>query len=764
MADPLQKFLQDPQPEDGNDAVSNEEIVASIEADNEKDYLKQLKKKNKKYLIGGLTVLERERIAAHICDLYKHNAPKHKELCDKIDEWDEVYRMERREIPGSNGDMPNYRTPLSTVTLEVVHANLMNVFFTPTDLMNVLPVEENDVPKVKKLSTFGNWSMKNELDAFHKIDRLFHNSSKIGECPYMVHWVKEYGTEIKREIIRNPADPTQPLFDPDTQEPLFQEVEEQKLLYNGPRLEVFSRKDYIQPESAAMGKTPPWEMRKLRMSYDEYLREELQGKHYPGSIQDIKGWGSADYDNSKIDYEGDTIPTDKWEQEFIEFYGYLKVNAIKNDDDDEETIEMEELADEFIALVHVDSGVLCSLRKNKFPLKMRPIDVDYFIPDDEGRRVGIGIMEFMDSLQKSYDVMYNQFIFGTTQTNNPVGFFPPVGNMKDDPIKIRNGFLYPLGSDIKFLQIPPPHESLQNMMEIVRSWAQLLFGISDYSAGTESKIDPSAPARKAEIVVQQGNVRLNTIIKRKNSTLKNIFKRWYLLYKENMPPNKFMRIAGNAKDNPWKFEGVTLSDFALKSIPDFEVVGNILNTNKQLEANKAIAIYNILLTNPFFNPQMPQGLQALHSLTRWLLTKLDEIGLDKFLPEVPGDIVTTPEEENARFLQGDMGEPLPQENHMQHVSVHKQMLVDPNIPEPIKQNILAHINQHVQMMQQAIQQQQIMGGMGINPTMAAAQPGGQTGQPQTGVPQNVGRTTERPVTGTSQGTRAMGSVPVGGMG
>ena len=497
MADDFQEFLQDP------NRVPDEEIKREIDDRNEKEFLKDIKKKNSNFLINGLTVLEKERIAQYIINRYHEALPKHKEICDKMDKWDETFRMERREVVGSEGEMPNYVTPLSTVSLEVLHSNIMNVFFTPVDPMRALPVEEGDVPKIEKIDRFGNWSMKNEMDLFERCDELFHASGKNGEAPYIIDWHKEYGVEIRREIIMNPANPIEPLYDEDTNEPLFQEVEEPKLLYNGPRLKVFSRKDYIQPPNAVMGETPEYDMIITRMTYDKYLRAQLEGRMYGNSAKEIDSWnmGGADQEMEKEDYEGDSIPLGEFEQEFIQFYGRMRINVVKKELEDD-TVEMEELEDEFIALVHIDTQTLCQLRKNKFPLKERPVDVDYFVPDDEGRRAGLGVFELMESLQTSYDAMYNQFILGTTQSNNPVIFFSPVGNTRNEQIKIKHGYMYPSTdpAGVRMFEFPQPDDSLQLMMELVRNWAQLMFGISDFSAGVESKIDPDAPAKKAEIV------------------------------------------------------------------------------------------------------------------------------------------------------------------------------------------------------------------------------------------------------------------------
>ena len=716
-------------------------VTTSVELDpaDELNYYKDLKKKNKNYLIDGLDEMEMERIAGYIIDLYNEVLPKHNEMCDRIDEWDQTWRMERRQLVGDDGDMPNYRTPLSTVTHETIHANLINVFFSPKDPMRVIPTEPNDVPKINKLTTFGNWSMKNEMGLVENIDRLFHCSGKNGECPYIVHWVKEYATEIIRTPKWNPEDHKEPLYDVDTGEVLFDEKEEAKLVYNGPKLEIISRKDYLQPDNAMMGELPDWEIVIRRYSYDDVWKEQMQGKMYDESVDKIKQWGQSEQAMApKKDYQGDTLSIGKWEKEFIQFYGKLRISIIKSKSVGSSHIEPEEiteLEDEFIAIVHKTSKTLCSLRKNKFPLKMRPVGMDYFIPDDEGRRAGIGIFEFMQSMQHAYDALFNQFIFGVTQSNNPFGFFTPTGNMRDDSLKIRNGYMYPTADagSINMVTIPAPNQQISAALQLINNWAQLMFGISDYTAGVESKIDPTAPARKAAIVVEQGNVRLNMTLKRKNLTMKDIFKRWYLLYRDNMPPNKFMRIVGDDENNPWKFEAIKIEDFQLKSLPDFELTGNVLSANKQLQINTAIATYQLLVGNPFFSPQTTKGLQSLHSLTKWMIDKLDDMGLSRFLPKMPGENIMTPEEENARFLQGDMGEPVEGEDHQDHLKKHTVFLMDSLTPDEIKPNVVKHIQMTVQILRDQLTQQSVMQYAQQN------QPGsmGAPGQPQIGGPNVV---------------------------
>ena len=709
-------------------------IQTELEQGMEQEYsvsMKKVRTKNLKKLIK-LDFLEKERIAAHIKSLYDEEKAKHFEKCNKIDEADDVYRMRPKSLQNDDGDSPTYRSPLTTVTLEVVHANIMNVFFTPAKIMRALPTEEGDISKIEKLDLFGNWSIQNELEIFENCDRMFHASEKGGESPYIVHWVKEYGTEIKKEIIPNPLNPSEPLLDEDG-EVMVQEREERKLLYDGPKLEVFSRKDYILPSSATMDTKPDWEMRIVRRNADKVKRSEEEGRYFQNVFESIGGWGGSSEvggeENQKKDKDGNEIPLGKTEKLFIEFYGSLRIKQITKDENDEESYE--ELEEEFIGLVELVSETLCFLKKNKFPLKERPIGMDVFIPDDEGRREGTGIVEFMSGVQNCYDTLYNQYIFGITQSNNPFGFFAPTGNMRDEPLKIKAGFLFPSSdpNSVNMVKIAPPDRSMLEIMEIVNAQAQVLFGVSDYSAGVESKIDPSAPARKAELVVQQGNTRMNLIVRRKNRTLKDIFRRWYLLYKENMPKNKFVRIAGESKENPFRFESISMTDFALNSIPDFELTGNILNSNKTLEAQKAFAIYDKLSQNFFFLPQTVQGMQALRSLTGWLIDKMDEIGLSNFLPSVQGVSIHTPEEENALFIQGDLIEPEQGEDHIYHLRIHSPMLQDMSLLPEIIDAVKEHIQKTIDLLKQMSAMQAMGGGMNAQPAGLPGMPGGAV-QPQ----------------------------------
>lgn len=703
----------------------------------EKDFLGKIKKKNKYLLVDGLTKEEKERIADFVIARYNEALPAHQDLCEKIDTWDDVSRLVRAEVQGTDGNMPNYRSPISFVAHEVIHANIMNVFFSPKDPMRVLPTAQDDIPKTDRIATFGNWSQKNEMDLFTNVDQLFHSSEKNGESVAQINWRKKYGVEIKREPMVD--DKGQTAYDQDTQEPIYQEIEVPKLVYNAPYMEVFSRKDYIQPPDARMDQDPEYEMRIVRKSYDTYLREMLQGEYYDDTIDDIKNWPSNEEPLiERTNEDGDTSMVGEWKKEFIVYYGKMRINVEKEGILPEEAATLHELEDVFIAMVNKQSRVLSFLRKNRLPMKESPFVLDYFIPDDTGRRCAMGIYEALDSVQKCYDVLWNNYLYAVQLSNNPIIFFSPTGNMRDEKTKLQMGFMYPTSdpNSVKIVSFPGPNEAIKYAIELASNWAQLMFGISDYAAGMESSIDPRAPAKKVEIIVDQGNVRLNMIIKRKNDTLRKIFKKWFLLYRDNMPPNKFMRIAGEG-DDPWKFEAISYEDFALNSIPDFELVGNVLNSNKQLELQKAIAVFQMLVPLPLFQPTTQEGLQGLISLVKWLVSKIDDMSLTAFIPQLKqGDMVHTPEEENALMLQGQTIEPLPNEDTMYHLKIHMPFLNDPNTPPEIRVIVGEHVKKEVAMLKQKMTQAIAMQHQAMQvPPMQGGQPMMPPPQaPQGGIP------------------------------
>ena len=372
-------------PEQQDDIHSGMLKPEDLTQEDQHKYLGKIKKRNK-YLLLELTEEEKKRVGNYIIDLYNDALPEHELICQKIDDWDEVSRLVRKEVIGSEGELPNYRMPISFLTHEVIHSNVMNTFFSPQEPMRVIPTAIDDIEKVDNICVFGNWSMKNEMDLFTAFDKLDHASIKNGESVAMIYWKKEYGVEIERIPMKNAEGNV--IYDEETKDPVFWEREKDTLLYNAPYMEIISRKDYIQAPDCLMDEIPQYEGVIRMFTYDSFLRDEEMGMYYKWSLEKIQDWPNASQtaiEKQTIDGEDQRVPG--WSKEFLCMFLRMRVEIVKKGIQDNEAVEMYDLEDELEAVVNIKTKTLCSLKKNRRPMKERPFVNDYFQPDDSGRRV-----------------------------------------------------------------------------------------------------------------------------------------------------------------------------------------------------------------------------------------------------------------------------------------------------------------------------------------------------------------------------------------
>ena len=88
---------------------------------------------------------------------------------------------------------------------------------------------------------------------------------------------------------------------------------------------------------------------------------------------------------------------------------------------------------------------------------------------------------------------------------------------------------------------------------------------------------------------------------------------------------------------------------------------------------------------------------------------MEETGISRMIPSTGGEMIQTPEEENARFMQGDFGEPLPNEDHVKHIQTHMMLINDPSMPPQVKEKVVEHVQKHVRMMNDVITMQMMSG-------------------------------------------------------
>jgi len=101
------------------------------------------------------------------------------------------------------------------------------------------------------------------------------------------------------------------------------------------------------------------------------------------------------------------------------------------------------------------------------------------------------------------------------------------------------------------------------------------------------------------------------------------------------------------------------------------------------------------------------------------------------MPSPDGEFIATPQEENARMLQGDTIIPAPEDDHISHIREHRTFLLDPLVPDQAKNLVVDHINEHVKVMQSVIATQLASQQAGFPSVPQGVPNAGQARTPQT---------------------------------
>jgi len=164
--------------------------------------------------------------------------------------------------------------------------------------------------------------------------------------------------------------------------------------------------------------------------------------------------------------------------------------------------------------------------------------------------------------------------------------------------------------------------------------------------------------------------------------------------------------------------------------------------DKNMQRQLTDYIYQLLMQNPL----VVADPMKIDKITRDLVEAYEsETEAEELLgPKPERKDYDTPEEENTLLIQGDFAKvrALMPENHLHHIMAHQELISSPSfaqLPKGIADQVygymMAHIQEHQQMFQQAISNAiTLKGGMGGEPGQASsnqgnAQVGGMGGSP-----------------------------------
>jgi hypothetical protein len=214
----------------------------------------------------------------------------------------------------------------------------------------------------------------------------------------------------------------------------------------------------------------------------------------------------------------------------------------------------------------------------------RPIAEAAFLPE-AGRREGISLPEFQESLHDIAKATFDQMVDAGTLANTPFGFYDPTGNMKPDVITVYPGDLYPMRNPKNNVHYPQFAARSQtfgiNLMSLVDSMDQKLTVFSNpLKAGQVPKGKASALRNVGSIdrIQESGEARPERILRRFFTALKQIFSLMHEFNGFMLPPEKKFRLVGYTRPQEDPYRTITAEQVRKKFVFDF--TANVQNASR----------------------------------------------------------------------------------------------------------------------------------------------------------------------------------------
>lgn len=175
--------------------------------------------------------------------------------------------------------------------------------------------------------------------------------------------------------------------------------------------------------------------------------------------------------------------------------------------------------DDITAIItYVDECEDFVARAISFPyITNRPNYEIFKIRDKRGSIYGTGLAVILEPTQKAINEMWNLMLDSAEYTVAPM-MIANVANQDFDPTTktIGPGKIFWLGLQDKLQPLNNNHniQDGYHILEFLHRYQEWTSGISAYMTGRESPIDPSAPASKAYMLLQESNLRINAYIKK----------------------------------------------------------------------------------------------------------------------------------------------------------------------------------------------------------------------------------------------------------
>jgi len=373
------------------------------------------------------------------------------------------------------------------------------------------------------------------------------------------------------------------------------EKQEKRVIYEGPAVYGRTIKELIVPKDADTPEIDEWDW-----ICDTY---EVTFDFLAGNEGDMKEGKFQNVDKIRDEILAKSSDHNKAMRKPIKIYEWYGTYDIDEDEQDEE----------IVAFICPEYKVLLGWMLSPFPV--RPF-FHYQIIPMEGRAFGKGVPEFLVGLRDMIDAIFNQMIDRGSINNNPP-IITPVEHEEE---------LNPFGPGVKWktenpagyrvLELPKSEQIEFTKMEFLLAMVQKLFGVTDYSLGTESTIASNRTATGIMTIVGEGNIKFDDMIRALQDVNEDLYDFIVMLNSENLDDNFIYQLT-EQQGNPFK----TINKSYWAGNYDYESVGNSININRQIEQDRAILSYREFINSLGKNPAISE--ETMIDVTQNFLRAID---------------------------------------------------------------------------------------------------------------------------------------------
>lgn len=566
------------------------------------------------------------------------------------------------------------------------------------DLVRWKPVEPTDKQRVDDINKIMGWVLHVWMKMESSVTEIVRAAIMMGTV-----FVESYWDVKKKDLDEVEQTPVvdelgQPVMDQATGQPVL--VEEKLLrVIEKPAVRIIPLTKLItQPGQTNLQKEPIIKM-------EDFYFHELEDLARNGLMENVTDKLKGSVDKSVIQKFGQELASaEKIADADAKRRAHVVETLIWHGNFD---ADKDGFAEEICAMMALREEVFLRAYKiSKVQRKgERPIRKINFV-DRIHKLLGIGVLEQVKPLAEEIDAVFRQIQDANTLSILRWGFYDPNSDYSPDEHVAKPRAMYPVtnpSQNVFFPDMQVQTERLLNAIRLILEFVERLTAASSFVMGKEGNFSGgSGTATKTAAIVTSAEQRFNLPTSNIRRGLGEVLTDIFDLCHMNMPAGLERRILG--EDSQPIFETSEQIKAAFAQEMDAYLLPNASFGDVGTERELAIMLYDKFVLGG--NPLVVGNMEKLWKATANVFQAFKE-DPEEWLGKAPTKKVTNdPVKEHTLIREGVVIHAEPQENHLEHILVHTQLLNTPDIllwSREMVDVLRAHIQEHQQMMAMIMQ-------------------------------------------------------------